>query len=151
MEPEIIKLIKALGYHNILLNRGLIQINYKGDITVTSKGRSLISEDSSWISEWIALWPTNLSRIIGYSVSGNTEACKIRMNKFISSFPEYNKEIIMKATNKYLKEQELKGWAFTKKNVKFISDREGSMLEAYCKDIINNVKGGFYEDALNFL
>jgi hypothetical protein len=151
MESDLTKLIKRLGYHQVLINRGLVIMNYKGEINLTDKGNSLIEDDSNWINKWIELWPTNLSKIIGYSVSGNTMACKTRMNKFIRDFPQYSIEDIFNATKKYLKEQELKGWIYTKKNSKFIYDKDGSFLETYCNSVINNEKGGFYEEVMNFL
>jgi hypothetical protein len=65
------------------------------------------------------------------------------MSKFRKEhFEKYNSEIIIKATKLYLKEQEKNKWAFTKKNVKFIYDENGSMLENYCERIID----GDYEE-----
>jgi hypothetical protein len=98
-----------------------------------------------WIDEWLTLFPKGMSKKLGYDIHGNKSECINRMSKFRrDNFDKYNKETIIKATKLYLKEQERNKWTFTKKNVKFIYDENGSMLENYCDRIVD----GDYEDDL---
>ena len=93
-----------------------------------------------WIDEWLALFPTDLMSkgILTYSVSGNKAACITRMKRFLREHKNYDKEIIMKATQRYLDYQKQKNWQYTKKNSKFIYDNDGSILEQFCEDVVNN-------------
>jgi hypothetical protein len=90
-----------------------------------------------WIDDWLALFPKGMNKKLGYDIHGNRAECINRMSKFRrDNFDRYNKDTIIKATKLYLKEQERNKWAFTKKNVKFIYDENGSMLENYCDRIV---------------
>jgi hypothetical protein len=101
----------------------------------------------SWIDEWLILFPKGLNKIIGYDVHGNKTECTNRMSKFRrDNFEKFNKDTIIKATKLYLKERERERWQFTKKNVKFIYDENGSMLDNYCERIID---GDYDEDDLD--
>ena len=100
-------------------------------------------EITEWIDKWLTLFPKGMSKKLGYDIHGNKSECLNRMSKFRrDNFDKYNSEIIILATKLYLKEQERNKWAFTKKNVKFIYDENGSMLENYCERIID----GDYEE-----
>ncbi len=89
-----------------------------------------------WMISWIKMWPSFMMPG-GYRVSGNTLSCIKKMDKFIKEFPEYPQDIIIKATENYLKKQEQMGWKYTKKNAKFILDSDGSVLEQECQDILD--------------
>ena len=96
-----------------------------------------------WIDDWLALFPKGMNKKLGYDIHGNRAECINRMSKFRrDNFDRYNKDTIIKATKIYLREQEKNKWTFTKKNVKFIYDENGSMLENYCERIID----GDYEE-----
>ncbi len=104
-------------------------------------------EITEWIDKWLALFPKGMSKKLGYDIHGNKSECLNRMSKFRrDNFDKYNSEIIILATKLYLKEQERNKWAFTKKNVKFIYDENGSMLENYCERIVD---GDYEEDDLD--
>lgn len=139
---DLIKLLRKLGILKMLETRGLI--SNESNPSLTTKGYELIGEELEWVKDWIKLWPTNLEKQIGYSVSGNSESCTVRMKKFLAK-QDFDKETIFEATKLYLKNQELNDWQFTKKNYKFISDIKSSTLEDYCKKI----KEGFSEDDLS--
>lgn len=113
-------------------------IDKEGNVEMT-RVRPLFTKESvdSWVSDWLALWP---SKILpgGYRVSGNTVECKKRMKRFMRSHPEFDSDTILKATKAYLKRQEAQGWAFTKKNAKFIFDSETSTLEQECLALTDN-------------
>lgn len=92
-----------------------------------------------WIDEWLSLFPKGLNKIIGYDIHGNRTECINRMSKFRrDNFDRFNKDTIIKATKLYLKERERERWQYSKKNVKFIYDENGSMLDNYCERIIEN-------------
>ena len=96
-----------------------------------------------WIDDWLSLFPKGMNKKLGYDIHGNRAECINRMSKFRrDNFDRYNKDTIIKATKIYLREQEKNKWTFTKKNVKFIYDENGSMLENYCERIID----GDYEE-----
>jgi len=104
-------------------------------------------EITEWIDKWLALFPKGMSKKLGYDIHGNKSECLNRMSKFRrDNFDKYNSETIILATKLYLKEQERNKWAFTKKNVKFIYDENGSMLENYCERIVD---GDYEEDDLD--
>jgi hypothetical protein len=149
---EILELVKKTGLIKILEARNLISINNE-HITITNKGKELIAIKEDWMDEWLKLWPTNLASKIGYSVSGNSVACKTKLKEFISKFPMFNQDIIIAATKLYLKEQSIRHYEFTKKNSKFIKDRDGSVLEDYCNRILANggTSNGLDDDDVRFL
>ena len=115
-----------------LKERKLIDENVK-----TSENRKKVREKlDKWLLNWLSLWPTQI--LPGrYRVSGNSMECKKRMGRFMRNFPQYTPEIIMEATRIYLKNQENNGWAYTKKNAKFIYDSETSTLEQECEAYVN--------------
>lgn len=88
------------------------------------------------IVEWVNLWPKGVLPG-GYRVSGSVPDCKTRMNTFFKRFPEYTWEVIMEATKRYLMRQQAINWKMTKKNYKFIYDRDGSMLAEECEAVIS--------------
>ena len=100
-----------------------------------------------WMAQWIRKWPTQSITMLDYAVSGNTAACTKRMKAFVKEFNsvfdvEYSTdrvlEIIDDATDRYLEQQEERFWEMTKKNSKFIKDINGSVLEEYCRKVIEN-------------
>lgn len=120
--------------------KSIIQSKTQVDKTVTI-------EVLEWLNEWLDLFPKGLNKIIGYDVHGNKNECHKRMSKFRKdNFEIYNKDIIIKATKLYLNEREKERWQYCKKNVKFIYDENGSMLENYCDRIIRN---DYIDDDLN--
>lgn len=90
-----------------------------------------------WIDEWLSLFPKALYKTIGYDVHGNKTECLKRMITFRTEhYLHYTKDIIINATKTYLKERQRESYSFTKKNSKFIYDKDGSILENYCDRIV---------------
>lgn len=125
-------------------------------IILANKGQNKVAKSNlekvakveiiEWIDKWLTLFPKGMSKKLGYDIHGNKSECLNRMSKFRrDNFDKYNSEIIILATKLYLKEQERNKWAFTKKNVKFIYDENGSMLENYCERIVD---GDYEKDDL---
>lgn len=125
-------------------------------IILANKGQNKVAKSNlekvakveiiEWIDDWLALFPKGMNKKLGYDIHGNKSECINRMSKFRrDNFDKYNSETIILATKLYLKEQERNKWAFTKKNVKFIYDENGSMLENYCERIVD---GDYEKDDL---
>ena len=130
------------------LNTMKIILDNKGKTKIAKSNLEKVAkvEIVDWIDDWLALFPKGFSKILGYDIHGNKSECLNRMSKFRrDNFDKYNSETIILATKLYLKEQERNKWAFTKKNVKFIYDENGSMLENYCERIVD---GDYEKDDL---
>lgn len=162
--------IKILQNLNIIefdpINQGLLKIKAPYSlwsntlntmkIIMANKGQNKVAKSNlekvakveiiEWIDDWLALFPKGMNKKLGYDIHGNKSECINRMSKFRrDNFDKYNSETIILATKLYLKEQERNKWAFTKKNVKFIYDENGSMLENYCERIVD---GDYEKDDL---
>ena len=162
--------IKVLQNLNIIefdpINQGLLKIKAPYSlwsntlntmkIILANKGQNKVAKSNlekvakveiiEWIDDWLALFPKGMNKKLGYDIHGNKSECINRMSKFRrDNFDKYNSETIILATKLYLKEQERNKWAFTKKNVKFIYDENGSMLENYCERIVD---GDYEKDDL---
>ena len=154
--------IKILKNLNIIefdpINQGLLKIKAPYSlwsntlntmkVILANKGQNKVAKSNlekvakveiiEWIDTWLVLFPKGMSKKLGYDIHGNKSECLNRMSKFRrDNFDKYNSETIILATKLYLKEQERNKWAFTKKNVKFIYDENGSMLENYCERIVD--------------
>jgi hypothetical protein len=116
---------------------------------LTDKGKNLFSKNTvnDWIKEWLNLWPKEI--LHGYRVSGNSLQVIKKMKTFCKEFPEYNKDIIFKATNNYLQRKKNENWEFTKKNSKFIFDIDGSTLEQECIAIVENIDKSQQSNVIN--
>lgn len=128
-------------------------LKYDGSLNPDKIGSKFFAQQneplSEWIKSWLNLWPKNVLPH-GYRVSGNTLECKRRMSRFLKDFPEYDKELIFKATMNYLTRQEANGWVYTKKNSKFIFDSETSTLEQECEAILNNSDSNVKSNTVDF-
>lgn len=124
----------SLDEYSDLLNKRFINLN-----GLEVRGINLFNNNSvnEWIEEWLNLWPTEV--LHGYRVSGNTLQVYKKMKIFCKKFPNFDKDLILKATTNYLKRKRNEGWGFTKKNSKFIFDTEGSTLEQECIALLNGV------------
>lgn len=136
---------------------GLVSRNYKegGKPILTKNLIELPQSDefpiqdmvSNNIAEWIGLWPKPTETGLTYSISGNTPQVTARMRTFINtawdkhSLPKMKVpekwKVVMEATKAYLAYQKSRGWAYTKKNVKFIGDLEGSVLAEWCQKVLD--------------
>jgi len=103
----------------------------------------LFSSKVDWIQEWVDLFPTMGTTGLTYHISANTKECEKRMFSFLLNYPSFNKEVIFQATSNYLNRQEHNGWKYTKKNYKFVQDKEGSVLEKECFMVLKGEKEMF--------
>lgn len=127
------------------INRDIFPKEYTALEVVSMSYAFGITIPKGWMAKWVNKWPTASITMLDYAVSGNTKACQNRMLKFVKDFnsimgTDYEVDVILdiidQATDRYLDEQDAKYWQMTKKNAKFISDMNGSVLEEYCRQII---------------
>jgi hypothetical protein len=127
--------------YDSLVVKGYISHNDKV-LTSTKK------EINAFIAEWLELWPKHL--LPGnYRISGNTIQVHKRMNTFLKNFKHFDQEIIMEATKKYLSKKEKENWVYTKKNVKFIYDEEGSTLEQECLALLSDADKNIKQNSVD--
>ena len=110
------------------------------EISLRAKLEREVEPKMDFIQEWSDLWKSKYSGIKPhgyYLASGKLDDSK-RMKEFMKAYPEFTPEIIQQATIKYLKEKESSGYYMTKKSCKFIQSDDGSVLSAYCQDILKN-------------
>jgi len=110
-----------------------------------------IEKDKIFLQEWMDLWPKPQETGLLYSVSGNGPQCKSRMTSFLNSgwaahdLPKKTREekrkLILEATKRYIAYQKTRRWAYTKKNVKFINDMEGSVLAEWVLKVLKGEGG----------
>lgn len=91
---------------------------------------------TKWIDEWCEIYPGDV-RFNGNILRSKPKDCINKMKDFCKKHPEYTKDIIFKATHDYIKEQEAKGFEYTRQAHYFI-DKRGvpSLLEAKCEDAV---------------
>ena len=116
-----------------------------GNLEVTNVLKNFLKKKSNdedveeWITEWYGLWPSGI-KSGGYYLKTDKKGSLRKMKKFLVFNPEYDKEIIMKATKNYLLEQSIKGYAYTKLAPYFI-DKDGlSILAGECEVLENNIE-----------
>lgn len=152
--------VKLLGI--VSINAGLPTFNiplFEGEVSQQHPILALSDTDiaSFVVNKFIPLFPLPSVTGLTYSVTGNTDQCKVRMKKFIKDFNKlfnlkYSQaeifNIILQATGDYLNERQALGWGFTKKNVKFIYDDNGSELENRVRAILNDERSHYSQMAL---
>jgi len=152
--------IKNVKLNFIELADSLIQKNYLqfakynndspdyrlGNLEVTQEFLDLIHAKNEmsgaelWIDEWYALWPTGI-KSGGYYLKTDKKGVLRKMKDFILMYPEFDKELIMKATDNYLLDQSLGGFAFTKLAPYFIYKDGMSVLAGECENITDGLDG----------
>jgi hypothetical protein len=90
-----------------------------------------------WFEEWYSLFPKG-AKNNGYLIRSGKSSCLKKLGKFIKEHPEYDKDVIMKATQLYVNEFALKNWQYAKKAAYFILKDGESTLEGYCEQVLDN-------------
>ena len=88
----------------------------------------------AWIDEWYALWPTGI-KSGGYYLKTDKRGVLRKMRNFLLEYPHYDKEIIIKATESYLMDMSLGGYAFAKLAPYFIYKDGLSVLAGECENL----------------
>jgi hypothetical protein len=103
---------------------------------------SLIEE---WFPKWFELWPKGV-RTMGKLVRSDEKGCLEKMKKFIKEYPNYQPELIIRATATYLQGKERDDWKGVRSASNFISLKgSGSDLAAECEDLKDKGEERHYE------
>ena len=109
-------------------------------LKLTEKGKKAVlsgaaDEDlDEWYEEWYSLWPKGV-KTGGYYIRSGKLGTKVRLKNFIQKYPNFTKEIIIKATKRYLQEQSIQGYTHTKLAHYFIEKEGVSTLAAECENL----------------
>lgn len=87
------KIIKVILDNVILIKKNNINIVTKKIVKLKEENHSNISE---WITSWRIMWKGKRVKAMG-----SKEKCKKNMKEFFKLFPEYTKEHVFKARDKY--------------------------------------------------
>lgn len=145
----IFDLCEKLGILKQLRNRGYIDEGEDGEFVFTEKAIRLVEEGkerevniqiedpSVWIDEFLDLFPKGV-QTAGYYVRGDRRSCVANLRKFVKKYPEYNKDIILKATENYIERCRRKEWAYMQIAQNFVMKNTNSTLAAECQHIIES-------------
>jgi hypothetical protein len=121
---------------------------------IDKSSKALQDSVSTWIADWRDLFPRGI-KTGGYPLRGTKSGCEKKMKQFIKANRGVTKEMIFKATKKYLDERALHRYQYTKMADYFINKDGSSMLEGYVEDVylaMNTTdKGPQYDQATNNL
>lgn len=104
-----------------------------------------------WFEEWYSLWPRGIKQS-GYPVKGDRKGCLKKLLKFTKEYPEFGKDIIIKATKDYVEASRMNRYQHIKLAHYFVYRDNMSALAAYCETINEKIKNGDYDldDNLNY-
>ena len=100
---------KVLAIQYTLVNNGFLrQGTEKGKIILLQKTVSLFKEKVDEVEKFVEDYRmifhrSNINGVIGKM--GNAKACRERLLKFMKEYPEYDKEIILKAVSLYVESE----------------------------------------------
>lgn len=109
------------------------------------KPANIVEQDSSFdtfLDSYFNLWPSGI-KSGGYYVKTDKNGCGKNLKKFLKNNPEITKEIILKATEKYLMDMKERNYSMCKLAPYFVYKDGLSALEGYCS---NMNKDPFNED-----
>jgi len=96
--------------------------------------RSKKSEVKDWIDEWFDLFPKGI-KTGGKYVRTDITACTKRMEKFISEYPHFDKEVVLNATKSYIEDRERNNFSYFMLAPYFIYKDGMSTLSSWCEQI----------------
>lgn len=118
------------------------------DAPSLSPSQSEEEDVAEWMSKWMDLWPVGVTSG-GKLVRSDKKSCVIKMKKFLKDYPEFNKDIIFKATQMYIDQFDLDNPQFMKCAVYFIDKRgEGSELAGWCEKAVNGTPNSDFSDVI---
>lgn len=124
---------------NLILNNYLCKTSEEfklSSLKLTDKALDYFkSVNVDWIKEWYELFPRGIISG-GYPVKTDPSNCKVRMERFIKKYPNYSKDIIMKATHLYLEEMQNQRYQMCKLAPYFIEKDGLSTLQGYCEKVL---------------
>lgn len=117
-----------------------------------TKVKNANTDEIEWFEEWYSLWPRGIKAGGNYPVKGDRKGCLKKLIKFTKEYPEFGKDIIIKATKDYVDAARITRFTYIKQAHFFIYKDGMSTLAAYCETINEKVKNGDYDldDNLNY-
>jgi len=152
-DTDIIKLLGAVGILKQLVNRGFI--HDETELKFTDKALEKIKQAPKpekdnvleWINEFREIFPKGI-RSGGMPVRGDKSSCLRKMRKFVTEYKEYNKDLILKATQNYVDNKARDGYTYMQISHYFIFKNDMSTLASECENILEtptDPSGGFEE------
>ena len=109
----------------------------------------------SWIDEWIDIFPRGI-KSGGRLVRGDRASCLRKMKVFLREY-EFERDVILEATRKYMNAKAQDNYAYTRCAVYFIYRVDGgsrsekiSDLASWCEDVLHNKTEGNTTSENNF-
>jgi len=130
-DMEVLEDLYKKGLVKYEKDKGVIM---SSTIKVSKSKFNFYSEDvDEWISDWYDLFPKGV-KSGGYFVRTGMRSCKKKMQQFMKDNPQYDKDVIMKATKNYIEEMTQKNYSHMKLAPFFINKEGVSMLQGYCEN-----------------
>lgn len=98
-----------------------------------------------WIDQWYDLFPKGV-KSGGYFVRSDKKGCLNKMLKFVEKYPEYDKDVILRATADYVNHMRMNGYKFMQIAHYLISKDGNSNLAANCEYVKNRLDDGEITD-----
>lgn len=89
-----------------------------------------------FVDEWFELFPKGI-KSGNFYVKTDKKDCFKKLGKFMTNYPEYNKEVILEATKMYVRSCANQGYKYMKLAPYFIYKDDMSALEGYCQQLLN--------------
>lgn len=146
-ENDTIKLLQSLGIMKQLSNRGFIhdetELKFTDQalekITQAPKQTDTVLE---WINDFREIFPKGI-RSGGLPVRGDKQSCLKKMRKFVKEYPEYDKDLILKATKNYVDNKAREQYNYMQTAHYFIYKQNMSTLASECENILENDEDQF--------
>ena len=143
---------ESLGftYNNIKVTDLFIE-TFIEELNIKKASKTKSNDEIEWFEEWYSLWPKGI-KVSGYPVKGDRKGCLKKLVKFTKEHPEFEKDIIIKATKDYIDASRMNRFIYMKLAHYFIYKDNMSSLAGYCEQIKEKVDNGTYDlnDNLNY-
>lgn len=153
---SIIKLVSSLGWKIIRASSLSMPSHYEktcfliGEEEEVDKVLEIINKPAviikdkeklsiGWIQEYRDLFPIGV-KSGGFPVRGDLKGCTKKMERFLEDYPEYDKEIILKATKSYVDKKRLENYAYMQLAHYFIKKDDISSLAAECENLRESIE-----------
>lgn len=94
-----------------------------------------------WIDLWYSLFPKGV-KSGGYLIRSDKNGCLNKMKKFCKKYPDFTKEIILKATSDYIDYYRMRNWNYVSLAHYFINKNDTSVLAGQCEMILDKINSG---------
>jgi hypothetical protein len=128
---------KGYVFSNFFVTRKFI--NNFIDKEKKSKFDKEVVED--WIDIWYNLFPKGV-KSGGYLIRSDKNGCLNKMKKFCKKYPDFTKEIILKATSDYIDYYRMRNWSYISLAHYLINKNDISLLAGQCEMILDKIESG---------